>query len=204
MSTVILYGLLLSVVSQFQETPPVPDRIWDVENKSRLVIKGESNVNSFSCEVDRYYSADRLRLHSTSNPYFRFSDNSIVINLMEFDCGRKLLTRDFRQTLNADTHPEIVISFLTLDRLPQKHRSDEKIPGMLRITIAGVTKEVVIQFEINSNGNGTIYLKGKQNFLFSDFGLEPPTKMLGLINVKNELEVLFDLVMKEPERTNSK
>lgn len=188
----------------FQETPPVPERIWDVENKSRLVIKGESNVNSFSCEVDRYYSADRLRLHSTSKPYFRFSDNRIVINLMEFDCGRKLLTRDFRQTLNADTHPEIVISFLTLNRLPQKHLSDEKIPGILRITIAGVTKEVMIRFDININYNGTIYLKGEKNFLFSDFGLEPPSKMMGLINVKNELEVLFDLVMKETERTNKR
>ncbi len=198
MSAVLLYGFLLSVVLPFQETPSVPERIWDVENKSRLVIKGESNINSFSCEVDRYYSADRLRLHSTSEPYFRFSDNSIVINLMEFDCGRKLLTRDFRQTLNADSHPEIVISFLTLDRLPQNNQSDEEIPGMLRITIAGVTKEVTIRFEINSNVNKTIYLKGKQNFLFSDFGLEPPTKMMGLINVKNELEVLFDLVMYEP------
>ncbi len=199
MSTVLLYGFLLSVLLPFQELPPVPEKVWDVENKSRLVIKGESNLNSFSCEVDRYYSADRLRLHSTPHDHFRFSDNNIIINLMEFDCGRKLLTRDFRQTLNADTHPEILISFLTLDRLPQKNKSDEMIPGMLKITIAGVTKEVMISFKINNTGNGTIHLKGVQNFLFSDFGLEPPSKMMGLINVKNELEVLFDLVIKETE-----
>jgi hypothetical protein len=173
------------------------ERMWHVRNESRLAISGESNVNEFKCEVDRYYRADNLQLYSSPGPDYLFSKNQMVINLMEFDCGRKLITRDFRQTLNADKDPQMVISFLSLDRLPQETTNIEQLKGMLHITIAGVSRETEIELSINNMGNGTIHLQGSHDFSFTDFELEPPSKAMGLINVKNELEVTFDLILEE-------
>jgi hypothetical protein len=191
----IISGLILSTA--INGFPSDLERMWYVRNESRLAISGESNVNDFKCEVDRYYRADNLLLYSSPGPHYQFSDNQMVINLMEFDCGRKLITRDFRQTLNADKDPQMVISFLSLDRLPNESTNIEQIRGRLHITIAGVSKETQIQLSINNMGNGTIHLHGNHDFSFTDFGIEPPSKALGLINVKNELEVTFDLILED-------
>jgi hypothetical protein len=179
-----------------------PERIWHVKNESRLAISGESNINDFRCEVDRYYQADNLDLYSSSGEEFLFSRNQMIINLMEFDCGRALITRDFRQTLNADKDPAVIISFISLDRLPQDNVKGQILAGLLEVTIAGVSKEAEIQFSIRNNSNGTISLHGKHEFSFTDFGLEPPSKVMGLISVKNNLEVTFDLILEELPHTD--
>lgn len=191
--------ILLSAFTVSQNSVPEdPERLWHVRNESRLAISGKSNVNQFTCEVDKYYSADNLHLFSTPEPKYIFSGNQMVINLMEFDCGKALITRDFRETLNADENPEIKISFLTLDRLPDENSGNDNMSGIVRVTIAGVSNESEIPLSMNSGiDTGTIYLQGKHTFSFSDFGLEPPSKFMGLINVKNELVVTFDLILEE-------
>jgi hypothetical protein len=191
----LFYAILLA--AGYPDFTSDPERIWIVRNESRLAINGESNVNNFRCVVDRYYNADNLHLHSSQGSDYLFSENRIVINLMEFDCGRNLITRDFRESLNARREPEMVINFLSLDNLPTENAHNEDLTGSLRITIAGATNEVQITFSSNNDGNGTTRLNGSKVFHFSDFGLEPPARMLGLIHVKNELEVSFDLVLEE-------
>ncbi len=196
---ITLLTAIMFAVTGFPFETGEPERVWHVMNESRLAIHGNTNVNDFRCEVDRYYSADNLHLHSSHGTTYRFSENEIVISLMEFDCGRNLITKDFRESLNADRNPEMMISFLSLDRVPSDCPSagGEDIAGRLEVSIAGVTKEIDIVFSAAGNGNGITYLNGKHDFLFSDFGLVPPTRMLGLITVKNELEVTFDLVLEE-------
>lgn len=191
----IIAGLI--ILTSIQAMSSDLERMWYVRNESRLSISGESNVNEFKCEVDRYYRADNLRLYSSPGPAYLFSENQMVINIMAFDCGRKLITRDFRQTLNAEKDPEMVISFLALDRLPEENTNIEQLKGKLHITIAGVSRETEVQLSINNMGNGTIHLHGAQDFSFTDFELEPPSKAMGLINVKNELAVTFDLILEE-------
>jgi hypothetical protein len=173
------------------------ERMWHVRNESKLAINGESNINDFKCEVGRYNRADNLQLNSSTGPGYLFSENQMVINLLEFDCGKKLITRDFRQTLNADKNSEMVISFISLDRLPTENINIEELIGKIQITIAGVSRETEIELSISNMGNGIIHLHGNKDFSFTDFELEPPSKAMGLISVKNELEVTFDLILEE-------
>lgn len=192
----LVCGLLL-MTAHNPETSTVPERSWHVRNESYLAISGESNVNDFRCEVDRYYEADNLMLYIDSGSNYVFSNNSLVINLMEFDCGKALITNDFRQTLNAGKDPELIINFLTLERLPDKEFSQEHLDGMIRITIGGISREVEMMFSFNKRDNEVTHLHGDHHFNFSDFDLTPPSKLMGLINVKNQLEVSFDLILEE-------
>ena len=191
----LLSGVLFT--SGFSEKNTDSERAWHVKNESRLAISGASNVNDFRCEVDRYYNADDLHLYSSPGSEYRFSQNRIVIDLMAFDCGRRLVTRDFRESLNAEREPEMIINFLSINKLPDYTADNQELEGNLRVTIAGVTKEVYVIFQTSNNGNGTTWLKGKHDLKFSDFDLVPPTKMLGLINVENEIEVSIDLILEE-------
>jgi len=43
---------------------------------------------------------------------------------------------------------------------------------------------------------GTVVLQGSRCLSFSDFGLAPPTKMGGLVRVKDALDVHFTLCLR--------
>lgn len=174
-----------------------PERRWFVKNDCVIIIKGESNLNNFSCKVDSYYSADNLVLINNPGEKYSFSKNRIVIDPKQFDCGKPLLTRDFQQTLRADENPEIIISFISLNRLPCEDCKEDFIDGVVRITMAGVTKESIITFSVKPMANGTKSLLGQHAFNFSDFKLNPPSKFMGMIQVKNELSVSFSLQFQE-------
>jgi hypothetical protein len=49
---------------------------------------------------------------------------------------------------------------------------------------------------IEAKSSGLIHLKGGRDFLFSDFNLEPPKHMMGLVKVQQNLTVGFRLVLK--------
>lgn len=192
---IAIFLFALASVSVFAES--YPERRWFVKNNCVIIIEGESNVNNFTCKVDSYYSADNLVLINNPGNKYSFSKNRIVIDSRQFDCGKPLLTRDFLQTLRADENPEIIISFVSLNRLPCENCNEDFIDGVVRITMAGVTKESIITFSVKPMANGTKSLLGQHSFNFSDFQLNPPSKLMGMIQVKNELSVSFSLQFQE-------
>ncbi len=168
-----------------------------MKNDCAIIIKGESNVNNFTCSVDRYFSADNLILFNNYGKKYTFSNNRIVFDTRQFDCGKPLMTRDFQQTLRANENPEIIISFISLNRLPCDSCREDFVDGVVRITMAGVTKESVITFSIKPSPDGTKILRGVHDFRFTDFQLDPPSKFMGMVQVKNQLTVTFALQFQE-------
>jgi hypothetical protein len=187
--------LVFTGVSLFAES--FPERRWFVKNDCAIIINGESNVNNFTCKVDKYYSADNLVLFNNPGEKYTFSQNRIVIDPRQFDCGRAQLTRDFQQTLKTDENPEIIISFISLNRLPCETCKEDFVDGLVRITMAGVTKESVITFSVKPSLNGAKQFRGEHSFSFSDFNLDPPSKFMGMVQVKNHLSVSFSLQFQE-------
>ena len=60
--------------------------------------------------------------------------------------------------------------------------------------MAGIAKSYQIPEELNQEDD--LHIKGILNLDICDFNLEPPKKALGLIVVKNMIEINFDLLVK--------
>lgn len=168
---------------------------WVIDAGSRLAIQGSTNVNKFTCKFDYYYGSDTLqyvRNHRTGK--LNFSNNKMIIPVRSFDCGAKQISNDFRKTLKSETYPQLTIAFRSLEN-PFK-QNDCFIDGVVDITLAGVTTTYTIRYLVNLDKN-SVMLKGTRAVNFSDFGLEAPTKLQGLIKVDKVLNVEFNLVLKE-------
>jgi polyisoprenoid-binding protein YceI len=63
------------------------------------------------------------------------------------------------------------------------------------LTIAGKEKEIDISGTGTVDGNGTVRMKGSKQFKMSDFGVKPPSLMLGTMKVGDMVTVSFDLVL---------
>jgi hypothetical protein len=160
--------------------------------ETRLIIHGQTNVNSFKCKMDCYSSFDTLA-YTTDNDgcMIFFKPNRMNIPVNNFDCASKLINKDFYEVLKADKHPNVQIQFVALERWT----GAPNIGGTAYITLAGVTKPFTIYYDVSSSSK-QLLLKGHQKICFSDFGLVAPEKMMGLIKVQDNLEVEFHLALR--------
>ncbi|HEX7830556.1 MAG TPA: YceI family protein [Vicinamibacterales bacterium] len=68
-----------------------------------------------------------------------------------------------------------------------------------KLTIAGVTRDVEMQITGTRDANRTYKLTGQLPVRMSDYGIKPPTAMLGTIKTGNDVKVTFRWVV---EATN--
>ena len=85
------------------------------------------------------------------------------------------------------------IHFISLDD-PFPVTASKRIRGVVDIELAGQTKRIDLWFDVSHQASGRLlHLSGQKELLFSDFKLDPPKKMAGMIKINEELKVNVDL-----------
>ena len=169
---------------------------WIIDPESLLTIAGTTNVNRFVCKINYFTGTDTLQyIENTSTAQLRFTRSRITIPVMDFNCGAKPISKDFWKTLRAETHPNLEIKFISLDKI--KFKDESNIKGVVDITLAGYTTRYAISYKVSQQPNGTVRLKGRHAVRFADFQLVAPQKLKGLIKVNEGLTVDFNLVLKK-------
>lgn len=167
-----------------------------VQPISQINIKGSTSVNDYKCCNEEYKGGDTLILmqKNKSQPPV-FTRGAVYINVSCIDCGMNVMTKDFGETIKASKYPIITIKFISFAKLPKYTAEEERFNCTLSISLAGETKEFEVNCTITKAKNGLIHLKGCHDFTFGDFKLKAPQKMMGMIKVKDELQVDFHLVL---------
>lgn len=173
-----------------------PSIKWTVEKSSSLRVEGESNINKFRCDIDGYYQRDTIFCYANGqvNKPVQLR-GSLKIDIFKFDCHNKLITNDLRKTLKAEDHPKLIIRFLSLERVPVFDGNTDIMKGLVDVELAGTSKTFEILYSFIKPGSSTIILNGGRTFNFSDFKLKPPSKVAGMIKIKNEFAVNFRLIL---------
>lgn len=160
---------------------------------SKLLIKGKTNVNSFQCEFDV------LKIKNPIPVFFKKIENKMVFDntvlVLEnncFDCGGKGINNDFQELLKSDVYPQTQIK---LKEICKDNSSENNVLASMDICIAGVTKSCTMPIQLD--GEETLLIEGVLSLNICDFNLEPPKKAMGLIVVKDIIEINFQLVVKE-------
>jgi YceI-like protein len=65
------------------------------------------------------------------------------------------------------------------------------------LTIAGVTKPVVLTAACSVKTDGSVVCTGTHKLLMSDYGIKPPTYLMGTLRTGNKLSIDFTMVVKK-------
>ena|SRR5688572_421995 len=192
----ILIVLASILVTQLVKSQTLVHRLI-VQPSSTLSIEGTTNINSYDCAIIKYTGNDTLVLHEGGrNIRPVFVKGAVELDASSCDCGMAPMTSDFRKAINSKEYPSIIIDFISFERMPVYGTDPDKFKGILKISLAGVTKLFEVNCTINATHAGTIHLMGTRVFLFSDFDITPPTRMLGAVKVNESLTVSFHLQLK--------
>ena len=98
-----------------------------------------------------------------------------------------MMTADFRKTLHSDKYPVLTIKFINFAKT-----GGNRFSATVEVKMMTVTRKYNIEFSEYKNS-----LVGNKRLKFSDFNIVPPKKMGGMVYVKDELDLLFSLAIKD-------
>lgn len=202
--TNIVYSLILVVAATLAGGDLLAQTTFTAHEDSRLWIEGRSNVNTFECMAKEYVAEAILpefeNTDQISDPNNLGTDHNatitVGIKVEGFECGRSRMNRDLNEALKSDEFPQITFTLknATAITIPDDIDNGFEIEVDGSLTVAGVTREI----SFKSNGfimdDGRIRAVGGKQIKMTDFNVEPPTALFGMVKAEDELRVRFDLI----------
>ena len=160
-----------------------------------ISIEGATNVNSF------YFT-----YQNTSGNTFSLSqaacnndtDTGIInfkIPVKDFDGSNPAMLGDFQTLLKASEFPKVIVGVqkkILRDIASRKGFSDDLD---LFLTMAGVTRPIDAKYTTHYLPDGNILLSGLTHIKLTDFSLDPPKKMLGIVRVEDMVFIKFEIIL---------
>jgi len=166
-----------------------------LEPGSEVTVEGTSTMHAYHCktekimayvDVDPGYTKDLTKI---AKPIVSVKVNILVNSLK---CGNGTMDKNLYSTLNADKNPMITYTlsgYDILNGLSSSFAANTK--GTLKIS--GTEKLVDMKINASRLAEGKVTAEGEETLLMTDFGIKPPSFMLGTLKVGNEVKVKFNL-----------
>jgi hypothetical protein len=180
---IITVGLLLSQINTLRAQPfKVKDYKMTVQGTSSL-HDWESAIEKIECKG--FYAMANNSLMDVKDVVVKIPVTSIK------STKGKIMDNKTYDAFNYEKYPNIVFT-LSAQKINEKNSTID-LTGNL--AMAGTTKSVNLTANYKILPNGELQIIGSKKIIMTDFGMEPPTAMMGTIKVGNDVSVYFEITL---------
>ncbi len=191
--------LLCFLLSGFVDADMRPTNIvYSIENGSSLSISGTSNVNTFSClcaETFKRQVLEIVRVDSTRQ--LRFKNAVLKLPTQSMDCNNSRMNSDLCDALKSSKYPYIVVELQQIQLRPTALNATRNewfdVVAVATLTITDVCKPIVMDVRGIRLGDDRYRFVCSKNVRMTDFNVDPPTALFGLIKVNNDIKINLDI-----------
>jgi len=167
-----------------------------VDPVSRLHIHGQSNVNVFTCTCQQAFHPLPFQISGHKDrDKLGFRHTVLKVETRLFDCGNKVMNRDMYIALRANDYPEMSIELEAIEQNGPLPQTWQEMKVWTRITIAGVSQRVMLPARVRQPAEGRWQIKAKKELKMTDFKINPPTALMGMIKTYDEITIELDLLI---------
>lgn len=174
------------------------ERKMEVVYHAKVNLNGKTNVNTFACYSPKVDNSMWVKMSTSNrNNQLEFEHPSLKIPVKELDCGGRIINKDLQETLKSDQYPYIQIR-LESARLNMGKNDNGKLKEAMALTcisIGCVERCMDIPVAVSQTNDKSFQFVGSVPLSMTDFGLVPPTAMMGMIQTRDEIEVSFEMVI---------
>jgi polyisoprenoid-binding protein YceI len=171
----------------------------EIQPESKLWIAGTSTVRAFQCQAGAFDA----KLGATGTNAVSavlagekaVSDVVVTVPADKLDCRNSTMNEHMRKALKVEQFPTITFRVGSYDLAKAADGVTVTLNGTL--TLGGVEKPITINATAKPGENGTLLVSGTREVRMTEFGLKPPTLMLGTLKVDERIKVGFDVVLKD-------
>jgi polyisoprenoid-binding protein YceI len=166
---------------------------------ARVTISGTSNIHSYTAWTDTVRITRVKFARPVSGGFWdglvqpgalqQFEVAVPVAMLTSRDPG---LDKNMHRALRMEANRDITFRLAQLER-----DTDGGLLAVGALRIAGVEREVVLRLRTERRDDA-FAVKGQITLLMTDYGIEPPTAMLGMLKTDPKVKVTFEAVLSVP------
>ena len=159
-----------------------------------IKVSGKSNIHDWVMTTKGIESQAKFKLDG--NNLADVTSLSFSVAAESLKSGKSTMDNRTYKTIKADQYPNITyrLTSATVSHISQKNYL-VKTKGEL--TIAGVTQPINVSVNATVNADNTITCTGTANIKLTDYGIKPPSFVLGTMKVYNDLAIQFTLIYKK-------
>lgn len=170
-----------------------------IGTKSVLKLEGKTNVNGFTCGCSESFQPQAFVLEPKEEGSLTssFRSTSLSLRIKSLDCGNKIMNKDLQKALHADDHPTITIELKKVEQ-DKCNRLTElkdwvKMKALAKISLNGHSKDYWISISAKKSGINQYRFIGSKTLNMTDFCVNPPVAMMGMIKVQDAITIHLDL-----------
>jgi len=170
----------------------------EISKESKMFLAGFTNVNLYSCDCQNEFSEIFMTIVNDGS-HATFQNAILKLTIKNFDCHNSIYNINIKRSLEADKYPFITIALIETwqDAALLNGRNHDwfNIVSKINLTIKETSRTETIKAKAQYLGNNRLRLIGARQISMSDFGIEVPKFMCGLVRVGDQIDFNFDLVV---------
>lgn len=191
-----LLTLSLSLLLASTVCAPMNRYTYTLLPASTLRINGTTNMHEFSCLCNQRFESGEVLVSEGGGRNLCFQKAELAMKAKSLDCGSQGINRDLQLALKSQQYPHIFLRVHEV-QVPPAISPGVWVPITVHasLTLAGTQRNVSMHVQLQRQSDRHIRVRGNYELQLLDFGIQPPTAMLGLIKVNNSVSLDFDLYL---------
>jgi polyisoprenoid-binding protein YceI len=189
MNTIKLLLLIISLPLLLIPDAQAQSLTYTTTDNSHIIVSGTSTLHDWELRSSTLMSE---AVFSTGNGETIESLESVmmILETSTLESDRSRLENLAHEEMDAGNHPEITFRSAGNGRI-QRDGDAYRVTAPGDLTIAGVTRQVSVEATCINTADEMLVCTGTRDLLMTDFGIDPPTLMLGTIRTADEVTVEF-------------
>lgn len=169
----------------------------DVLAGSKLWIEGGSNLHDWHCATTTLDAAIDVDPAFTKEGKLAkvLQKVQVKVPVLAIKCGKDQMDKNLYKALKAEAAPNVSYIMATFEATPGETKDEFTVRTVGTLTIAGAEKTVTIDVRATRQPDGVFKAAGSIPLLMTDFGIKPPTALLGTLRTDNKITVKFELLV---------
>ena len=156
-----------------------------------IKVEGTSNVHDWTMTAKDVGSSGTFKFN-TRNELTDISSLKFSVVAKSLKSEKTSMDGRTYKSMKADQFPKVTYQLTAATvTMIQDNKYAIQTTGLL--SIAGKTQTISMKVMALVNADRSISCHGTQKLMLTDYGIEPPSFMLGAMKVGNDLQIRFDL-----------
>lgn len=178
---------MLFVISAVAHT-----QTYKLDNSTSFMkIEGTSSLHDWHIDVEN--QAGNLNLEQSET--ITVKELNITVESESLKSGKSKMDKNTYKALETDDYKKITFKLTKTSEIKKISDNTYELNGIGELTIVGNTKEIPMSLKLEMK-DSMVLISGKNEIKMTDFGVEPPTALLGTIKTGDAITISYKSTFK--------